>query len=339
MTIWRDDPDGAAAALIEASLDEVALSSGAELLLVNQTDGRTSNLFARAGHRVTIWNRRASAFTDATIGPAQASAQVGFDAALIRMPKSKDELVMTVHRSAAVVRPGGRVIVYGGNDEGLRTVAKRLSILSTAVQTVATRQHGRIIAFLRPDESTLRPALEAWRSNIDGWVSYPGLFADGAADPGTRLLINTLPPLTANARILDYGCGPGAIAAAIRQRSPSAQIDVLDNDSLALHAVQQNVPDVEPIVAFDLAPLKARRYNLIVSNPPIHKGIREDHSVLHHLITDGAPLLTVDGAMLLVVQKRVMLQAELALKFGKVETAADDGRFLVWRCTKPKVRG
>jgi 16S rRNA (guanine1207-N2)-methyltransferase len=345
MTVWRDDPERAADALVEASLGDLDLAPGCRLLLVNQA-GRLPQVMTAAGFAVTVWNRRESSVSAASIAPVGS----GFDVALVRMPKSKDELEMSAHLVAHVVRPGGRLIVYGGNDEGLRTAAARLTSLTAAVETLATRLHGRVFAFVRPNDAAIKASLADWkRTDASGWVSYPGLFARGAADDGTALLVSTLPTLidtalkdalqAGAARVLDYGCGPGAIASAVRLMAPTAAIDALDNDRIALEAVRDNVPAVTPIAGFDLKLVAGRRYDLIVSNPPIHVGFKEDFTVLTRMIEDGAPLLAPGGVMLLVVQKRVAVEPMLAKLFQTVTVAADDGRFRVWQATAAKKSG
>ena len=129
---------------------------------------------------------------------------------------------MAAHACLSVLAPGGRLIVYGGNDEGIRSAGGRLERVCREVETLATRGHGRVLAASRPADAPLRASLAAWRSvaplTIAGivrdWVSYPGVFAAGRVDEGTALLIEALPPLRSGDRVLDYGCGSGVIGAA-----------------------------------------------------------------------------------------------------------------------------
>jgi 16S rRNA (guanine1207-N2)-methyltransferase len=251
----------------------------------------------------------------------------------VRLPKARDELAMSAHLACARLRENGRLLIYGGNDEGIRTAARRLGSLSPGVVTIATRQHGRIVALTWTSAARpgLRPTLADWRIVLpDGWVTYPGLFADGTLDAGTALLIAHLPPLTAGARVLDYGCGPGMIAAAIRRRAPEADIDVLDNDAVALVAAGENVARGRAVLGCDFAAVAGRSYDLIVSNPPLHVGVREDHGTLAALIAQAPRHLSADGRLLLVVQRRVPLDELLRAQFRKVEIMAETGTYRVW---------
>ena len=72
---------------------------------------------------------------------------------------------MAAHACLSVLAPGGRLVVYGGNDEGIRSAAGMIERLCGGVETLATRGHGRVVAAHRPaDPSQLRASLAAWRS-------------------------------------------------------------------------------------------------------------------------------------------------------------------------------
>ena len=150
-------------------------------------------------------------------------------------------------------------------------------------------------------------------------------------DHGTRLLLRHLPQLQPEARILDYGCGPGAIAAMIRLQHPRASITLLDNDAVALIAASENVAAASALLGDSLADTGVATYDLIVSNPPLHVGLAEDDAALHRLIEQAPLHLTGDGTLLLVVQRRIPLDRQLSTVFGMVDTLADDGRYRVWR--------
>jgi 16S rRNA (guanine1207-N2)-methyltransferase len=327
VTLWRSDPERAADALIEASLTDLGLVDGARLLLINQ-GGTLPTTLAQHGFKTEVWNRRLSTrFQAATMPPAGP-----FDAALLRLPKSKNELEMTAHIACGMLAPYGRLLVYGGNDEGVRTAANRLASLTETSQTLATRAHGRIFAIARADVGHIKSNLPEWRTaRPDGWVSYPGLFAGGDLDPGTALLLKHLPPIAAGARVLDYGCGPGAISAAVRTRAPEATIDGVDNDAIALIAAVENVPKINAVLGADLTGLSQRTYDLILSNPPLHTGIREDHTALDAFLAQAPARLAHGGQVMAVVQRRIPLDQLMQKQFKHVSVAAETTAYRLWR--------
>jgi 16S rRNA (guanine1207-N2)-methyltransferase len=108
-------------------------------------------------------------------------------------------------------------------------------------------------------------------------------------------------------------------------------LDLLDNDSVALEAARENVPGAQLLLGTALADAGSARYDAILSNPPLHKGLVEDHAQLEQLIADAPAPLQPGGILQIVVQRRVPLDRLLAKPFATVTIAAENGRYRVWR--------
>jgi 16S rRNA (guanine1207-N2)-methyltransferase len=335
MSRWADDPERAADALIESCLDQMAPAG--RIVLANQTGALRAWLAAR-GASAEVWNRRATGATPAAPWPPAGP----FDLAFLRLPKSRAELEMSVHAMLGVLEAGARLIVYGGNDEGIRPAGQLLENLTGAAERVVTRGHGRVLATSRPRHLPgLRSRLADWRNvqrlAIAGserdWVSYPGVFAAGRIDDGTALLLTVLPALHARARVLDFACGSGVVSAAALGAQPELAIDMLDNDSVALEAARENVPGARAVLGSGFAETRGQRYDAILSNPPLHQGIARTHGLLQRLIADAPAHLAPAGMLQLVVQRRIALDRELQQHFGKIGIVAQNDRYRVWRAT------
>lgn len=335
MSRWANDPERAADALIERSLDEIAPSG--RILLANQA-GALPALMAARGLACTVWNRRVVGGHPAAAWPL---AQP-FDTALVRLPKAADEQEMTAHAALSVLQPGGRLILYGGNDEGIRSAARMLEAVAGAVETLATRGHGRVLATHRTAHAPFKDALPAWRlvSPIEiaggtrDWITYPGIFAAGRLDEGTALLLGGLPTLAGSARVLDYGCGSGVIGAAALAQQPAIVLDMLDSDTVALEAARQNVPSGRPIAGTRVADARHAGYAAILSNPPLHQGFIEDHALLERLVADAPLHLAPGGLLQIVVQRRLPLDRLFAKHFGHADVVGENARYRVWRAVR-----
>lgn len=345
---------------IDVLLDVLdGLDLGPAPLVVGTAEAALLAALRRHGTAPVVWVRRLSAIRIARPDGAQtprldaapaptpwpAPPALGYcTSALIRLPKSKDELAFLLDAAAAVVAPGGPIVVTGANAEGVRSAAKLLDTVAENVETIATRAHCRVLrASRRLSLASAVGTLAGWRrvGTIDlgdgarAWVSYPGLFAGGRLDDGTRLLLDALPPVVVGARVLDFAAGTGTISAAIIQRQPTAAVTMLDDDALAVLAAGENVPTARAVIGAGLGDADGS-FHLIVSNPPVHDGIAEDHAVLRALVGDAPARLAAGGSLVLVVQRRIPVRALLEAAFGSVGKLADDGRFSVWTATAPR---
>jgi 16S rRNA (guanine1207-N2)-methyltransferase len=330
MSRWAKDPDAAADALIGRSLDAIDLSGS--ILLANPSGGLPAMLAAR-GLPFRRWDRRLSA-----VGSAQPWPPAGpFDVAVVRLARAKDEQEMVLHAVLSVLAPGARLFLYGGNDEGIRSAATVLESLCGPTDTIAKRSHGRLLAARRPPRlEALRGELAAWRQitrlplagELRDFVSYPGLFAAGRIDEGTQLILDTLPSLPSAARVADFGCGCGVIAAALAM-VPHAGLDMIDHDSVALLAAKENVPAGRAILACSLGGA-AGLWDAILSNPPLHVGLAESHAALRQLIAEAPAHLRPGGLLQLVLQRRLPIEDLLGQHLGQVRILAQNGRYRVW---------
>lgn len=328
-----------AAEAIEASS---AAASRHPLLLADDADGA---LAAAVGGAKVGWCRVARGDTPASPWPAPGP----YGGAALRMPKAKAALDMALHALASVLEPGAVLWLYGANDEGVRSVGKRLAPLFADAETVLIKRRCRVWHSVRTDVAARAP-LAAWRSQTRialpddvgatprtgqavevPWVEYPGVFAAGRLDPASAALLDALAPFGSRDRVLDFGCGAGALSAAIRRRRPEAALHLLDADAVALEAARANVPDGVFHLGDGWRAAPDLRVDRIVSNPPIHRGKGEDFSALAALIAEAPRHLRSGGMLELVVQSQVPLQKWLTEHFARVEAIADDRRFTVWR--------
>jgi 16S rRNA (guanine1207-N2)-methyltransferase len=265
--------------------------------------------------------------------------------ATLRLNRDKEAFELSMHAVLSVLKPGAALWIYGANDEGMKSLPRRLSELVGDVELMDLRKRCRVIRLERPAElSGLRAGLEDWArademslpSGTRPWKSYPGVFAKGGLDPATAALLEALPPIEPRSRVLDFASGPGTIAAELRAREPSLQLALLDHDALALSAARENLPRASYLQSDSWhRPPGRHRWDIIVSNPPIHRGRAQELSVLEDLVS-GAPLrLTRGGSLWFICLSHLPIRPVIDQAFGEdSEIAFKDGRFTVWHCTR-----
>ncbi|RKS73473.1 16S rRNA (guanine1207-N2)-methyltransferase [Actinomadura pelletieri DSM 43383] len=131
-----------------------------------------------------------------------------------------------------------------------------------------------------------------------------GVFSPDRIDPGTRVLLETVPAPPEHGDLLDLGCGYGPIALTLGKRSPQARIWGVDVNQRALELAESNahaagLDNVRFSLIDDFDP--ALRFAAIWSNPPIRIG----KNALHELLLTWLARLTPTGLAHLVVQKHL----------------------------------
>jgi 16S rRNA (guanine1207-N2)-methyltransferase len=131
-----------------------------------------------------------------------------------------------------------------------------------------------------------------------------GMFSPGRVDPGTRILLETVPAPPPTGDLLDLGCGYGPIALAMARRSPGATVYGVDVNERALDLARRNATAARlDNVKFDLPDRidPALRFAALWSNPPIRIG----KPALHTLLGTWLDRLLPGATAHLVVQKHL----------------------------------
>ena len=167
-----------------------------------------------------------------------------------------------------------------------------------------------------------------------------GMFSPDRIDPGTRVLLETVPAPPATGDLLDLGCGYGPIAITMGKRSPQARVLGVDVNQRAITLAESNAKTADlDNVRFSLVDEADAelRFAAIWSNPPIRIG----KAALHDLLLAWLPRLAPGGLAHLVVQKHLgsdSLQRWLAAQGFPTERIASRSAYRVLRVA-PRTEG
>ena len=100
-----------------------------------------------------------------------------------------------------------------------------------------------------------------------------GVFSRDGLDRGTEVLLNALPEL--EGRVLDLGCGWGAVGVSLGAKDPGLEIVMTDLNARAVELARRNLLQngvrAEVLQGDGFAPVTGT-FDAIVTNPPIRAG-------------------------------------------------------------------
>jgi 16S rRNA (guanine1207-N2)-methyltransferase len=215
------------------------------------------------------------------------------------------------------------------SDEVVRVASVKRPVRTT--EEVHVEGHAAIIVTVM--EPNLR--VERVRGYELRLLTLSGVFAAGGLDPGTRLLIESM-RVSPTARVLDLGCGGGAIGIVAAKLAERGSAVLVDCDVRATRLTQRNlelngVANASVVLGDSVHDLPAKsRFDVVVSNPPTHSG----RDVLDDFVAGAYAVLKPRGRLYIVVNRLLSLRREVERVFGNVETVARQRGYIVVTATK-----
>ena len=162
-----------------------------------------------------------------------------------------------------------------------------------------------------------------------------GVFSKGGLDFGTRTLLEAVPPL--HGRILDLGCGWGAVGVSVGKKYPETVIVMSDVNERAMELAKKNLKENNVtkacVIKSDAMDDVDGTFNFILNNPPIRAG----KAVIYKMFDQASERLNEGGALYVVIRKQQgapSAKAHLQEKFDHVEVIAKEKSYWIIECKK-----
>lgn len=168
------------------------------------------------------------------------------------------------------------------------------------------------------------------------FLSDNGVFSKGGIDFGSSLLLRTIDVKDAKT-LLDVGCGYGTIGLTIAKTNPECFVEMVDVNLRAIDLAKQNMALNEiknaEIFASNIYENVTKKYDVVVSNPPIRAGKK----VVHEISLGSFEKLNDGGKYYAVIQKKQgaeSLYKALQTVFPIVEVIEKDKGYWIIKAEK-----
>ena len=264
-----------------------------------------------------------------------------------RLPKSLAALDELAGAVAAYAEPDV-VLLAGGLVRHLsRGMNDVLAEHFTSVRASLGRFKARALVAEGPRAASAG-SVEAWpheehHADVDLTVrAYGGVFVGTGIDVGTRVLLGVLDRVPRDATdVVDLGSGNGVLAAAVARALPRARVHGYDVSAAAVRsttatAEANGLSDrVDAVRADGLEGVEAGSLDLVVCNPPFHRGTALDRTTTPGLFAQAGRTLRPGGELWTVWNSHLPYLPMLRARVGSTSVVTQTPRFTVTRSRRP----
>lgn len=264
-----------------------------------------------------------------------------------RVSKEKALVHFLINQSLSTLPVGGKLILSGEKGDGFKTYYDKARALVGASKQIEKCGGGAYLGVIEKrtaptdtlDDNHYTEIQDIAVPGEPPLYSKPGVYGWKKVDKGSALLIEALGDAVAGDldTVLDLGCGYGYLSVEAHKRLPEARFVATDNNVAATAACQKNFAAQGirgDVIVADCAETIDEQFDLVLCNPPFHKGFDIQGDLTAQFLVSAASHLKAAGEALFVVNQFIGLEQRAESVFSRCELVTEGGGFKVYRLRK-----
>lgn len=274
---------------------------------------------------------------------------------LFRISKEKSLNQHVIAAMAVQLHADGTALIGGKKNEGIKSAQ---TIAQPYFANIGSKKHkdqylislSQALADTSAEKSRRESSQSAMYSDYQliehpdlaqPYLSKPGVFSWDHIDPGSAALwqvLQTTKPNFAQQAVLDIGCGSGLLSLLSRELA-AAHITATDNNAAAIDCCRENFARFEipgTVVPGSIADTVKGRFDVVVCNPPFHRGFAHEKGLIAAFVNKTADKLRSRGRAFFVVNQFVGLHEAVERSPLMITDTWQDGGFTIARLAKRK---
>ncbi|RLT92093.1 class I SAM-dependent methyltransferase [Ketobacter sp.] len=267
-----------------------------------------------------------------------------FDLIAYRVSKEKAIVHHIINQVPEHLNANGRFLLCGYKNEGIKTYISKAEHYLGSKAEVSKGERQLKLAELScqtlgealDDRNYLATVSIGERRNLE-LFSKPGQFGWNKIDKGSELLIDAfaehVQQTQAPGSVLDLGCGYGYLGI-MAWALGAKQVVATDNNAAAIQSCQDNFTRHGingEVIADDCAAGIHHQYDVVLCNPPFHKGFDTERDLTEKFIRSARHHLKNDGVAFVVVNQFIAVETIAPAYFKSVENLHRDKSFKVFK--------